>query len=144
MHSTEPGVTPVGLFRSSANTTSQLILTHGSAGWLGGWGGLGLGEWPIVYTWGLPYNECMKQLKGRTLYIKNPAAYRLAEQVSKKMGVTLTDAVIRSLEAQLQGPARPIDWEKVEAIQREIAALPILDSRSIDEILGYDEFGLPS
>jgi antitoxin VapB len=86
----------------------------------------------------------MSKPKGRTLYIKNPAAHRLAEKVSKKMGVTLTDAVIRSLEAQLRGPARPIDWTKIEAIQKEIAALPILDSRPDDEILGYDEFGLPS
>jgi antitoxin VapB len=85
----------------------------------------------------------MTKSKGRTLYIKNPAAHLLAERVSKKMGVTLTDAVIRSLEAQLRGPARPIDWKKVEAIQKEIAALPVLDSRSEDEILGYDEFGIP-
>jgi antitoxin VapB len=78
-----------------------------------------------------------------TLYIKNPAAHRLAEKVSKRMGVTLTDAVIRSLEAQVRGPASPIDRKKVDAIQKKIAALPVLDSRSDDEILGYDEFGVP-
>jgi antitoxin VapB len=79
-----------------------------------------------------------------TLFIKNPAAHTLAEKVSKKLGVTLTEAVIRSLEAQLHGPpARPIDWQKVEAIQKKIAALPVLDSRTDDEILGYDEFGIP-
>lgn len=78
-----------------------------------------------------------------TLYIKNPVAHKLAEKVSKKMGVTLTDAVIRSLEAQLRGPARPIDFNKVDAICEKIAALPVLDSRTDDEILGYDEFGIP-
>ena len=78
-----------------------------------------------------------------TLYIKNPVAHKLAEKVSKKMGVTLTEAVIRSLEAQLRVQPRPIDWDKVDAISRKIAALPVLDSRSDDEILGYDEFGLP-
>jgi antitoxin VapB len=78
-----------------------------------------------------------------TLYIKNPAAHDLAEKVSKKMGVSLTEAVIRSLEAQLRGPARPIDWKKVEAIQKEIASLRVLDNRTDDEILGYDEFGIP-
>jgi antitoxin VapB len=86
----------------------------------------------------------MSKPKARTLYIKNPVAHKLAEKVSKKMGVTMTDAVIRSLEAQLRGPARPIDMKKIEAIQQEIAALPVLDSRTADEILGYDEFGLPS
>jgi antitoxin VapB len=85
----------------------------------------------------------MNKRKPRTLYIKNPAAHALAEKVSKKMGVTLTDAVIHSLEAQLHSAPRPIDWKKVEAIQKEIAALPILDSRTDDEILGYDEFGIP-
>ena len=77
------------------------------------------------------------------LYIKNPAARKLAEKVSKKMGVTLTEAVIRSLEAQLRGSARPIDGKKVDAICKKIAALPVLDTRTDDEILGYDEFGLP-
>lgn len=85
----------------------------------------------------------MTKRKPRTLYIKNPAAHRLAEKVSKKMGVTLTEAVIRALEEQLRNPPRAIDWKKVDAITREIAAMPVLDSRSMDEILGYDEFGLP-
>jgi hypothetical protein len=51
--------------------------------------------------------------------------------------------VIRSLEAQLRGPARPIDWKKVGAVQKKIAAMPVLDFRSDNEILGYDEFGIP-
>jgi antitoxin VapB len=56
---------------------------------------------------------------------------------------TLTEAVIRSLQDQLRAKPRPIDWDKVDAISREIAALPVLDSRTADEILGYDEFGIP-
>jgi hypothetical protein len=79
-----------------------------------------------------------------TLYIKNPIAHELAEKVSKKMGVTLTEAVIRSLEAQLHSTPRPIDWKKVDATCPEIAALQVPDSRTDEEILGYDEFGLPS
>jgi antitoxin VapB len=78
-----------------------------------------------------------------TLYIKNPVAHKLAEKVSKKLGVSLTEAVIRSLQDQLRAKPRPIDWDKVDAISREIAALPVLDSRTDDEILGYDEFGIP-
>jgi len=78
-----------------------------------------------------------------TLYIKNPVAHELAEKVSKKLGVSLTEAVIRSLQDQLRAKPHPVDWKKVEAIQKEIAALPILDSRTDDEILGYDEFGIP-
>ena len=90
-----------------------------------------------------PTIEVVRKAGRRTLYIKNPKAHSLAEKVGKKMGVTLTDAVIHSLEEQLRGPARPIDPEKVAAIQRKIASLPVLDTRSDEEILGYDEFGLP-
>lgn len=82
--------------------------------------------------------------KRRTLYIKNPAAHRLAEQVSKQMGVTLTEAVIRALEEQVRKAPRPVNWNRVNEILARFDALPVLDSRSPDEILGYDEFGLPN
>jgi hypothetical protein len=36
----------------------------------------------------------------------------------------------------------PIDWLK-DSLQR-VDALPCLDSRTADEILGYDEEGIPS
>ena len=96
----------------------------------------------MVYPLVLPYTGNVK--RNRTLYIKNPAAHRLAEQVAKQMGVTLTEAVIRALENQVKQTPRPIDHEKLNAILAELDALPILDTRSEDEILGYDEFGLPS
>jgi antitoxin VapB len=82
--------------------------------------------------------------KGRTLYIKNPVAHRLAQQLSKRMEVTLTDAVIYALEDQIKKVARPINRKKVDAICAKIHSLPILDSRSPEEILGYDDFGIPS
>jgi antitoxin VapB len=86
----------------------------------------------------------MNKRKPRTLYIKNHAAHSLAEKLSKRMGVNITEAVIHSLEEQLREPVRPINWERVEAIRQKIKALPVLDSRTADEILGYDELGLPS
>jgi hypothetical protein len=39
---------------------------------------------------------------------------------------------------------KPIDFKKLDALCAEIAALTVLDARSPDEIIGYDEFGLPS
>ena len=61
------------------------------------------------------------------------------------MGVTLTEAVIRALENQLrQTPKNAWNQEKIDAILAEFDALPVLDPRTPDEILGYDEFGLPS
>jgi antitoxin VapB len=96
-----------------------------------------------VYPKGLPYNENVK--KPQTLYIKNPAAHHLARQLSKHKGVTLTDAVIGALEDQLNAvkKPKPIDRKKIAALLEKMRALPVLDSRSPDEIQGYDEFGLP-
>jgi antitoxin VapB len=81
--------------------------------------------------------------KRQTLYIKNPAAHRLAEQVSKRMGVTLTEAVIHALEDQIKTRKKPLDHKKIDAICAKLASLPVLDSRTADEILGYDSFGIP-
>jgi antitoxin VapB len=83
--------------------------------------------------------------KRQTLYIKNPAAHRLARQLSERKGVTLTDAVIGALEDQLNAAKnpKPIDRKKIDALLQKMRALPVMDTRSPDEILGYDEFGLP-
>ncbi len=81
--------------------------------------------------------------KRQTLYIKNPVAHRLAQEVSKRMGVTLTEAVIHALEDQIRAQKKPIDQKKIDAICAKLASLPVLDSRTPDEILGYDSFGVP-
>ena len=84
-------------------------------------------------------------MKGhQTLSIKNPAAHSLAVQLSRQMGVTITDAVIHALENQIGQAKKRIDRKKIDAVCARIAVLPVLDPRSPDEILGYDEFGLPS
>ena len=81
--------------------------------------------------------------RSRTLYIKNPAAHRLAQRVRDHMGVTLSDAVIAALEEWLRKTDRPLNRAKVDALCASIAALPVLDARTADEILGYDAFGIP-
>jgi len=83
--------------------------------------------------------------KPQTLYIKNPAAHRLARQLSESQGVTLTDAVVTALENQLNAAKKPkpIDRKKIGALLEKMRALPVADSRSPNEILGYDQFGLP-
>jgi antitoxin VapB len=81
--------------------------------------------------------------KRQTLHIKNPQAHRLAKQLSRRVGVTMTDAVIHALEEQAQRKGQPVNREKIDAICSEIATLPVLDSRPPEEILGYDESGVP-
>jgi antitoxin VapB len=80
---------------------------------------------------------------GPTLYIKNPAAHRMAQQIARRQGVTLSDAVIGALEDKIRKTGQPINRAKVDALCNKIAAMPVLDARSAEEILGYDDFGIP-
>jgi antitoxin VapB len=83
-----------------------------------------------------------------TLSIKNPEAFRLARELAEATGESLTDAVIRALRERLEritGRLRAAGLgDAIARIQERIAQLPRLDERSDDEILGYDERGLPS
>ena len=83
------------------------------------------------------------------LSIKDPEADRLARAVAQRAGETLTQAVINALRdrlVRLEQRTQDIDTlvEDVLAIGRHCAALPALDERSDDGILGYDEHGIPS
>jgi hypothetical protein len=49
--------------------------------------------------------------------------------------------VIHARDAQIQKTPQPINRERIDALSARINALPVLDSRSSGEILGYDEFG---
>ena len=81
------------------------------------------------------------------LSIKHPEADRLARELARRTGESLTDAVINALQERLrreQGRTRgPRLRDEIRAIRRRCAALPVLDPRSADEILGYDETGVP-
>jgi antitoxin VapB len=81
------------------------------------------------------------------LNIKHPEADRLARALAARTGETLTDAVVNALrerlareEARRRGPTLR---RELETIRKRCASLPVLDSRSPDELLGYDEHGLP-
>lgn len=81
------------------------------------------------------------------LNIRNPETERLAQEVARLTGETKTAAVRRALEDRLarlrrERTRRPLT-EELEQIARHCARLPVLDSRPADEILGYDENGLP-
>jgi antitoxin VapB len=80
------------------------------------------------------------------LSIKTAEADRLARELASATGETLTDAVTNALRERLDRVRTKQDdfTERIRRLQDEIAALPIVDSRSPDEIIGYDEHGLPS
>ena len=77
--------------------------------------------------------------------IKNDRAEKLARQVSAETGESLTEAIIHSLEERLERlkgrRSAPDLAETLMAISRRSSALPDLDTRDADEILGYDEKG---
>lgn len=81
------------------------------------------------------------------LSIKNDATERLARRVASETGESLTEAIQKALEERWERlkarrRSRALG-DQVEDILRRVDALPTIDSRSEDEILGYDEHGMP-
>lgn len=81
------------------------------------------------------------------LSIKDLETETLARELARRTGESITEATRRALEDRLRrvvGARRaPMLLEDLAAIRKRVAALPVLDRRSPDEILGYDEDGLP-
>jgi antitoxin VapB len=83
------------------------------------------------------------------LSIKAPEADRLARELAAITGETITGAVIVAMRERLVREERKQQnsdalLEEIRAISHHCASLPVLDTRSDDEILGYDENGIPS
>jgi antitoxin VapB len=81
------------------------------------------------------------------LSIKNDLTERLARQLARVTGESMTEAIQKALEERLdrlkqQGRSQ-ILFNQLEEILHRVDELPVLDSRTVDEILGYDEHGLP-
>ena len=81
------------------------------------------------------------------LNIRNPEAERLAGELARVTGDTKTQAVIKALRDRLARLRRERSKRRVvdelDEIARHCASLPVLDARPADEILGYDDRGLP-
>ncbi len=83
------------------------------------------------------------------LSLKDKETDSLAREVARLTGETLTEAIRTSLRERLRHEQlkRGEGPELVKALQeiaKRCAALPVLDHRGEDEILGYGENGLPS
>jgi antitoxin VapB len=81
------------------------------------------------------------------LSIKNAETERLARELARITGGSLTDVITDALRDRLvreTGRGRDSTLgDDIRRIQREVAGLPVLDDRSPDELVGYDEDGLP-
>lgn len=82
------------------------------------------------------------------LSIKDPETERLARDLASRTGETITLATRRALEERLRrvgsDARKAMLLEDLAASRRRWGQMRVLDTRSADEILGYDENGLPS
>jgi antitoxin VapB len=81
--------------------------------------------------------------------IKNADVERMAREAARRRGVGMTEALHQILAEEEARVAAAREWEVAEKVRkvREIvegtAGLPRLSELSDDEIIGYDEQGLP-
>ena len=74
----------------------------------------------------------------------SPEAGRLAQGLAAKTGASVEDSVLQALRDETEREERRAQRHKlIKEIQDEVAKLPVLDDRTPDEILGYDEWGCP-
>lgn len=78
------------------------------------------------------------------LSIKSAHADQLARELAKLTGETITEAVVTSLEARLALERLRHRERSLHDIVERFRQLPVLDERRTDEILGYDDYGLPT
>ena len=81
------------------------------------------------------------------LHVRHPEADRLARRLAKTTGKSLTEVVIEALRDKWQREQRRVTFprlkDEIMAISRRAAALPRCTGGSADEIIDYDERGLP-
>ena len=78
------------------------------------------------------------------LSIKSERADQLARELANLTGESITDTVVASLEARLAHERRRRRERDLGDIVERFGRLPVLDERDPDEIIGYDERGLPA
>lgn len=86
--------------------------------------------------------------EGWTMTILSAKLERLAQELASRTGEDLETALERAVEERLSRVPKKVSPEQRRAaLQKffdEMRALPVKDPRPIDEIIGYDENGLPT
>jgi antitoxin VapB len=82
------------------------------------------------------------------LNIKDPTADRLVRELAETTGESITTAVTVAVRERLErvrgmAPAE-MRLQAILRISEQAAAMPVIDDRTDEEILGYDEDGLPT
>lgn len=83
------------------------------------------------------------------VFIKNPKAEAKIRELAARTGESLTEAIERAVDERLAKLGPPpgrkgrVDREKLAELLAYFDSLPVDDPRSPDEIIGYDEYGVP-
>jgi antitoxin VapB len=82
------------------------------------------------------------------LSIKSIETEQLAREIAARTGESLTGAIQKALEERLErlnsNRRSQALAAQIDDILQRVDAMPDLDARTPDEIIGYDEDGLPS
>ena len=83
------------------------------------------------------------------LNIKNPATVALADELARRQGISKTAAIHQALSERLHSlgygdVAQERLLGELRAIRERVSRLPELDNRSDEEIIGYDDHGIPN
>ena len=84
-----------------------------------------------------------------SLNIKNPATVALVDELARRQGINKTAAIHQALTERLHRLGHseiPKDRLLVDlrAVRKRIARLPELEKRSDEDIVGFDEHGIPN
>jgi antitoxin VapB len=84
-----------------------------------------------------------------SLNIKNPATVALVDELARRQRISKTAAIHQAVTERLHrmgyaDVAQARLLTEMQAIRERVARLPELDSRSDEEIIGYDERGIPN
>lgn len=81
------------------------------------------------------------------LSIKDPETERLARTLASRTGESITVATRRALEERLRrvgsDTRKTMLLEDLAASRRRWGQMRVLDERTAEEVIGYDENGLP-
>jgi len=82
------------------------------------------------------------------LNIKDPETDRLARELAAATGESITEAARQAIAERLTRvraqSAAAAEGRTLDDIIARARSLPVLDARTPDEIIGYDEYGLPA
>ena len=84
-----------------------------------------------------------------SLQISHPEVESLLQELVSYTGETVQQAIANSVKERLvrekaKTTSPSLLSDELLRIGRECAALPVLDNRTPDEMLGYDQVGLPA